>query len=76
MYLVAIIFEQFLNSALPLFTGEGGKACLLATVLRKCYLAVLSLTESRFQHGAVAAVPGAVFSPHVQTLILQVPTGF
>lgn len=38
------IFEQVLKGTPPpLFTGGGDEGCLLATVLRKCCLAVLSV---------------------------------
>lgn len=75
-YLVAIIIQQFLQATQSLFTSEEGEVNLLAAVLHKCYVAVLSLSESRFQHRTVSGVLRAVFCPQVQTLILQFQQGF
>lgn len=76
VYVVATIIQQFLQATLALFTGEEGEVNLLATVLHKCYVAFLSLSESRFQHRTVSGALRAVFSPRVQTLILQFQQGF
>lgn len=75
-YLVAIIIQQFLQATLPLCTGDEGEVDLLATVLHKCHVALLSLAESRFQHRTVSGVLRAGFSPRVQTFILQFQQGF
>lgn len=70
MHLAAIIFEHFLKGTLPLFTGEGVRLAHWLQFSRS-----VTLQCCHYNH-IFSAVPGAGFSPRVQTLILQFPTGF